>query len=213
MSGEWEICDIVDVLNKLNLCYIEILLFYVWFLNSEQNCVFQLYSGWCIVLVINVVEILLIVLGIKYVIDFGIVCISCYSYCIKVQCLLIEFILQVFVNQCKGCCGCVFEGICICFYFEDDFFLCLEFIDLEILCINLVLVILQMIVLGLGDIVVFLFVEVLDKCNIQDGVCLFEELGVIIMDEQVSVYKLMLFGCQFLQLFVDLCLVCMVLEV
>lgn len=32
------------------------------------------------------------VLGIKYVIDLGIVWISCYSYCIKVQCLLIELI-------------------------------------------------------------------------------------------------------------------------
>jgi len=46
--------------------------------------VFELYIGCCVVLVINVVEMLFIVLGVCYVVDNGMVCILCYSRWLKV---------------------------------------------------------------------------------------------------------------------------------
>lgn len=194
MSGEREIRDTADALNKLNLRHTEILPLYAR-LNSEQNRVFQSHSGRRIVLATNVAETSLTVPGIKYVIDPGTARISRYSYRTKVQRLPIEPISQASANQRKGRCGRVSEGICIRLYSEDDFSRP-EFTDPEILRTNLASVILQMTALGLGDIAAFPFVEAPDKRNIQDGVRLLEELGAITTDEQASAYKLTPLGRQ-----------------
>lgn len=69
MSGEREIRDTADALNKLNLRHTEILPLYARLSNSEQNRVFQSHSGRRIVLATNVAETSLTVPGIKYVID------------------------------------------------------------------------------------------------------------------------------------------------
>lgn len=181
MSGEREIRDTADALNKLNLRHTEILPLYARLSNSEQNRVFQSHSGRCIVLATNVAETSLTVPGIKYVIDPGTARISRYSYRTKVQRLPIEPISQASANQRKGRCGRVSEGICIRLYSEDDFLSRPEFTDPEILRTNLASVILQMTALGLGDIAAFPFVEAPDKRNIQDGVRLLEELWIRII--------------------------------
>ena len=212
MSGEREIRDTADALNKLNLRHTEILPLYARLSNSEQNRVFQSYSGRRIVLATNVAETSLTVPGIKYVIDPGTARISRYSYRTKVQRLPIEPISQASANQRKGRCGRVSEGICIRLYSEDDFLSRPEFTDPEILRTNLASVILQMTALGLGDIAAFPFVEAPDKRNIQDGVRLLEELGAITTDEQASAYKLTPLGRQLSQLPVDPRLARMVLE-
>ena len=100
MSGEREIRDTADALNKLNLRHTEILPLYARLSNSEQNRVFQSHSGRRIVLATNVAETSLTVPGIKYVIDPGTARISRYSYRTKVQRLPIEPISQgsVFVS-------------------------------------------------------------------------------------------------------------------
>lgn len=90
MSGEREIRDTADALNKLNLRHTEILPLYARLSNSEQNRVFQSHSGRRIVLATNVAETSLTVPGIKYVIDPGTARISRYSYRTKVQRLPIE---------------------------------------------------------------------------------------------------------------------------
>ncbi|EOJ4882351.1 helicase-related protein, partial [Shigella flexneri] len=212
MSGEREIRDTADALNKLNLRHTEILPLYARLSNSEQNRVFQSHSGRRIVLATNVAETSLTVPGIKYVIDPGTARISRYSYRTKVQRLPIEPISQASANQRKGRCGRVSEGICIRLYSEDDFLSRPEFTDPEILRTNLASVILQMTALGLGDIAAFPFVEAPDKRNIQDGVRLLEELGAITTDEQASAYKLTPLGRQLSQLPVDPRLARMVLE-
>ncbi|EHC72145.1 ATP-dependent helicase hrpA, partial [Salmonella enterica subsp. enterica serovar Mississippi str. A4-633] len=159
MSGEREIRDTADALNKLNLRHTEVLPLYARLSNSEQNRVFQSHSGRRIVLATNVAETSLTVPGIKYVIDPGTARISRYSYRTKVQRLPIEPISQASANQRKGRCGRVSEGICIRLYSEDDFLSRPEFTDPEILRTNLASVILQMTALGLGDIAAFPFVE------------------------------------------------------
>jgi ATP-dependent helicase HrpA len=177
MSGEREIRDTADALNKLNLRHTEVLPLYARLSNSEQNRVFQAHSGRRIVLATNVAETSLTVPGIKYVIDPGTARISRYSFRTKVQRLPIEPVSQASANQRKGRCGRVSEGICIRLYSEDDFLSRPAFTDPEILRTNLASVILQMTALGLGDIAAFPFVEAPDKRNIQDGVRLLEELG------------------------------------
>ncbi len=116
MSGEREIRDTADALNKLNLRHTEVLPLYARLSNSEQNRVFQSHSGRRIVLATNVAETSLTVPGIKYVIDPGTARISRYSYRTKVQRLPIEPISQASANQRKGRCGRVSEGsafVCI----------------------------------------------------------------------------------------------------
>jgi ATP-dependent helicase HrpA len=80
MSGEREIRDTADALNKLDLRHTEVLPLYARLSNSEQNRVFQPHSGRRIVLATNVAETSLTVPGIKYVIDPGTARISRYSY-------------------------------------------------------------------------------------------------------------------------------------
>lgn len=212
MSGEREIRDTAEALNRLDLPHTEVLPLYARLSNAEQNRVFQPHVGRRIVLATNVAETSLTVPGIKYVIDPGQARISRYSYRTKVQRLPIEPVSQASANQRKGRCGRVSEGICIRLYAEDDFLSRAEFTDPEILRTNLASVILQMTALGLGDIAAFPFVEAPDKRNIQDGVRLLEELGAITTDASLTVYKLTETGRQLSQLPVDPRLARMVLE-
>ena len=211
MSGEREIRDTADALNRRDLAHTEILPLYARLSNAEQNRVFQSHTGRRIVLATNVAETSLTVPGIKYVIDPGTARISRYSFRTKVQRLPIEPVSQASANQRKGRCGRVSEGICIRLYSEDDFLSRPEFTDPEILRTNLASVILQMTALGLGDISAFPFVEAPDKRNIQDGVKLLEELGAITQAENQH-YKLTTSGRTLAQLPVDPRLAKMVLE-
>lgn len=211
MSGEREIRDTADALNRLNLPHTEVLPLYARLSNSEQNRVFQSHHGRRIVLATNVAETSLTVPGIKYVIDPGTARISRYSFRTKVQRLPIEPVSQASANQRKGRCGRVSEGVCIRLYSEQDFLSRPAFTDPEILRTNLASVILQMTSLGLGDIAAFPFVEAPDKRNIQDGVRLLEELGAIATADNGH-YQLTPQGRQLAQLPIDPRLARMVLE-
>lgn len=211
MSGEREIRDTADGLNKLDLPHTEVLPLYARLSNSEQNRVFQSHSGRRIVLATNVAETSLTVPGIKYVIDPGTARISRYSFRTKVQRLPIEPISQASANQRKGRCGRVSDGICIRLYSEEDFLSRPEFTDPEILRTHLASVILQMTALGLGDIAAFPFVQAPDKRHIQDGVRLLEELGAL-ADDSTHGYRLSPLGRQLAQLPLDPRLARMVLE-
>lgn len=179
MSGEREIRDTADALQRRELPHTEILPLYARLSASEQNRVFHSHVGRRIILATNVAETSLTVPGIKYVIDPGTARISRYSYRTKVQRLPIEPISQASANQRKGRCGRVSDGICIRLYDEQDFLSRPQFTDPEILRTHLASVILQMISLGLGDIAAFPFVEAPDKRNISDGIRLLEELGAV----------------------------------
>lgn len=213
MSGEREIRDTADALNKRQLRHTEVLPLFARLSNSEQNRIFHPHNGRRIILATNVAETSLTVPGIKYVIDTGFARVSRYSYRTKVQRLPIEPISQASANQRKGRCGRVSDGICIRLYSEDDFISRSEFTDPEILRTNLASVILQMTSIGLGDISAFPFVQPPDKRNIQDGVRLLEELGAL-QDEtdHNGAYRLTPMGKQLAQLPIDPRLARMVLE-
>jgi ATP-dependent helicase HrpA len=179
LSGEREIRDTADALNKQQYRHTEVLPLYARLSNSEQNKVFSVHSARRIVLATNVAETSLTVPGIKYVIDPGTARISRYSVRSKVQRLPIEPISQASANQRAGRCGRVSDGICIRLYSEDDYLSRDVFTDPEILRTNLASVILQMMALGLGKVDDFPFVQPPDSRSINDGFKLLEELGAI----------------------------------
>ncbi|MGX1131674.1 ATP-dependent helicase HrpA [Streptomyces glaucescens] len=212
LSGEREIRDTADALNKKQYRFTEVLPLYARLTHAEQHRVFQPHTGRRIVLATNVAETSLTVPGIKYVIDPGFARISRYSHRTKVQRLPIEAISQASANQRKGRCGRTSDGICIRLYSEDDFLARPEFTDAEILRTNLASVILQMTAAGLGDIEKFPFIDPPDHRNIRDGVQLLQELGALDPQQKDPRKRLTETGRKLAQLPVDPRLARMVLE-
>ncbi|GAA0624651.1 ATP-dependent RNA helicase HrpA [Streptomyces crystallinus] len=212
LSGEREIRDTADALNKKNLRSTEVLPLYARLSHAEQHRVFQQHTGRRIVLATNVAETSLTVPGIKYVIDPGTARISRYSHRTKVQRLPIEAVSQASANQRKGRCGRTSDGVCIRLYSEDDFLSRPEFTDAEILRTNLASVILQMTAAGLGDIEKFPFIDPPDHRNIRDGVQLLQELHALDPAEKDPRKRLTPMGRKLAQLPVDPRLARMVLE-
>ncbi|MFD7695206.1 ATP-dependent RNA helicase HrpA [Streptomyces sp. NPDC059805] len=212
LSGEREIRDTADALEKKRYRFTEVLPLYARLSHAEQHRVFQQHTGRRIVLATNVAETSLTVPGIKYVIDPGFARISRYSHRTKVQRLPIEAISQASANQRKGRCGRTSDGICIRLYSEDDFNARPEFTDAEILRTNLASVILQMTAAGLGDIEKFPFIDPPDHRNIRDGVQLLQELGALDPAQKDPRKRLTDTGRKLAQLPVDPRLARMVLE-
>ncbi|MET8770297.1 ATP-dependent RNA helicase HrpA [Streptomyces sp. NPDC004658] len=212
LSGEREIRDTADALEKKKYRFTEILPLYARLSHAEQHRVFQPHTGRRIVLATNVAETSLTVPGIKYVIDPGFARISRYSHRTKVQRLPIEPVSQASANQRKGRCGRTSDGICIRLYSEDDFLARPEFTDAEILRTNLASVILQMTAAGLGDIEKFPFIDPPDHRNIRDGVQLLQELGALDPAQKDPRKRLTDTGRKLAQLPVDPRLARMVLE-
>jgi ATP-dependent helicase HrpA len=212
LSGEREIRDTAEALNKKQYRFTEVLPLYARLSHAEQHRVFQQHTGRRIVLATNVAETSLTVPGIKYVIDPGTARISRYSHRTKVQRLPIEAISQASANQRKGRCGRTSDGICVRLYSEDDFNARPEFTDPEILRTNLASVILQMTAAGLGDIEKFPFIDPPDHRNIRDGVQLLQELGAFDPAQKDPRKKLTEMGRKLSQLPVDPRLARMVVE-
>ncbi|MEV5509001.1 ATP-dependent RNA helicase HrpA [Streptomyces orinoci] len=212
LSGEREIRDTADALEKKKLRFTEILPLYARLSHAEQHRVFQRHTGRRIVLATNVAETSLTVPGIRYVIDPGFARISRYSHRTKVQRLPIEPVSQASANQRKGRCGRTSDGICIRLYSEDDFLARPEFTDAEILRTNLASVILQMTAAGLGDIEKFPFIDPPDRRNIKDGIDLLQELGALDPRQKDPKKRLTPLGRKLSQLPVDPRLARMVLE-
>ncbi|QCF26243.1 ATP-dependent RNA helicase HrpA [Hydrocarboniclastica marina] len=161
------------------LRHADILPLYARLSTAEQQRVFQSHTGRRIVLSTNVAETSLTVPGIRYVIDSGLARISRYSVRSKIQRLPIEAVSQASANQRKGRCGRVAPGLCFRLYEESDFLGRPEFTDPEIRRTNLASVILQMALLGLGEIRRFPFLDGPDQRQVNDGFKLLEELGAV----------------------------------
>jgi len=186
LSGERDIRETANYLEKQNLQHTEILPLLARLSASEQNKIFGRSSKRRIILATNVAETSLTVPGIKYVIDSGLARISRYSWRSKIQRLPIEAISQASANQRKGRCGRVSAGICYRLYSEDDFNLREEFTAPEIQRTNLAAVILQMENMQLGHVEDFPFVEPPDSRLVNDGYKLLHELGAIDAKNKVT---------------------------
>jgi len=179
LPGERDIRELAKVLRHQK--QLEVLPLYARLSHAEQNRVFDLSGrrGTRVVIATNVAETSLTVPGIRYVIDPGEARISRYSFRTKVQRLPIEPISQASANQRKGRCGRIESGVCLRLYSEQDFSNRPEFTDPEIKRTNLAAVILQMLLLRLGHIEAFPFLNPPDPRMVRDGYKLLEELGAV----------------------------------
>jgi ATP-dependent helicase HrpA len=179
LSGEREIRDTADALQRLELVHTEVLPLYARLSSAEQHRVFGSHRGRRVVLATNVAETSITVPGIRSVVDPGTARISRYSYRTKVQRLPIEPVSQASANQRAGRCGRVGPGVCIRLYAEEDFEARPEFTDPEILRTNLASVILQMADLRLGAVADFPFVDPPDGRQVAAGLDLLDEIGAL----------------------------------
>ncbi|MEJ1403747.1 MAG: ATP-dependent RNA helicase HrpA [Candidatus Sedimenticola sp. (ex Thyasira tokunagai)] len=186
LSGEREIRETAESLRKHKLQLTEVLPLYARLGPGEQGRIFKTGGARRIILATNVAETSLTVPGIRYVIDAGFARISRYSHRSKVQRLPVERISQASSDQRKGRCGRVAEGICIRLYSEEDFDSRSEFTEPEILRTNLASVILQMKLLGFGEIEDFPFVDPPDSRLIKDGYRVLEEVGAVDRERMVT---------------------------
>jgi len=186
LSGEREIRETAENLRKHKLALTEVLPLYARLGPAEQARVFRRGGNRRIILATNVAETSLTVPGIRYVIDVGYARISRYSHRSKVQRLPVERISQASADQRKGRCGRVAAGICIRLYDEEDFAARAEFTEPEIQRTNLASVILQMKLLGFGNIEQFPFVDKPDHRLIKDGYRVLEEIGAMTDDRRVT---------------------------
>jgi len=186
LVGEREIREMALVLRRAALPHTEILPLYARLGAAEQQRIFQSHAGRRVILATNVAETSLTVPGIRYVIDSGEVRLSRYSYRSKVQRLPVEAISRASADQRKGRCGRVAAGVCYRLYSEEDYAGRPAFTDPEILRTNLAAVILQMLVLRLGDIEDFPFLQAPERGYINDGYKLLEELGAVTPDKHLT---------------------------
>ncbi len=186
LSGEREIREAAEALRNHQHRGIEILPLYARLSSAEQARIFQPKGGRRIILATNVAETSLTVPGIRNVIDLGFARISRYSPRSKIQRLPVERIARSSADQRKGRCGRVAAGICIRLYSEEDFEARAEFTEPEILRTNLASVILQMKVLGFGDIGDFPFIDPPDSRLIKDGYRVLEEISAVDGQRQVT---------------------------
>lgn len=179
LSGEREIRDMADALRQQPHKGIAILPLYARQGSAEQALIFRPDGSRRIILATNVAETSLTVPGVRHVIDSGRARISRYSHRSKVQRLPIEPISQASANQRLGRCGREAPGICIRLFEEEDFAGRPEFTEPEIQRTNLASVILQMKILGFGDIHEFPFLDPPDARLIRDGYRQLHEIGAL----------------------------------
>ena len=177
LPSERDIREVADRLRREQLRDTDILPLFGRLSLADQQRVFRPQAARRIVLATNVAETSLTVPRIKAVIDTGTARISRYSLRTKTQRLPIEPISQAAANQRAGRCGRTASGICIRLYSEDDYRQRPAYTEPEILRTNLAAIILQMLVLKLGDIAAFPFVDPPDARQINDGYRLLFELG------------------------------------
>ena len=179
LSGEREIRETAEHLRKQRLQLTEVLPLYARLGPAEQNRIFHPGGQRRIILATNVAETSVTVPGIRYVIDTGYARISRYSHRSKVQRLPVEAVSRASADQRKGRCGRLAAGVCIRLYAEEDFSTRAAFTEPEILRTNLASVILQMRILGFGEIAKFPFLDPPDKRLIRDGYRVLEEVGAV----------------------------------
>ena len=179
MSGEQEIRETVNHLERKKLLGVEVLPLYGRLTPAEQQKVFHPGSKRRIIIATNVAETSVTVPRIKYVIDAGTARIKRFNSRSGIESLQAEAISQASANQRAGRCGRIGPGICVRLYSEDDYAGRESFTDPEIKRSSLAGVILQMYLLRLGKIENFPFIEPPSLNLIKAGYNELEEIGAI----------------------------------
>ncbi len=191
LSGERDILEAAHYLRKQknyhrDFQHCEIVPLYARLTLKEQQKIFAPHTGRRIVLATNVAETSLTVPGIRYVIDLGKARVSRYSHRTRVQRLPIENISQASANQRAGRCGRLEAGVCVRLYSEQDFQTRPAFTDPEIRRTNLASVILQMLLLRLGNVADFPFLDPPESRHVNEGYSLLAELQAVDTQRRIT---------------------------
>ena len=179
LPGERDIREAAEVLSGDPSVASEVLPLYARLPTAKQDRIFHPRGGRRIILATNVAETSLTVPRIRHVIDTGVARISRYASRSKVQRLPVERISQASAEQRKGRCGRLAPGVCLRLYDEADFEARPTFTEPEIQRTNLAGVILQMLLLDLGDPREFPFLDPPAGRLIRDGYDTLHELGAL----------------------------------
>ncbi len=179
LSGEREIREARDYLERSGLRHTEILPLYARLSAAEQHRVFHPGALRRVILSTNVAETSLTVPRIRFVIDSGFARISRYAHRSRIQRLPIEPISQASANQRAGRCGRLGPGTCVRLYDREDFDLRPEYTEPEILRTSLAAVILRMATMDLGAVEEFPFIDPPAPRMIADAYHLLYELGAL----------------------------------
>ncbi len=179
MSGEQEIRETVNHLERKRLAGVEVLPLYGRLTPAEQQRVFKPGAKRRIVVATNVAETSVTVPRVRYVIDTGMARIKRYNSRSGVESLQVESISRASAAQRAGRCGRIGPGVCVRLYSEDDFAEREEFTDPEIKRSSLAGVILQMNLLRLGKIEDFPFIEPPPGGLVRAGYSELEEIGAL----------------------------------
>jgi ATP-dependent helicase HrpA len=186
LSGEREIREARDYLEKQKLSRTEVLPLYARLSSAEQQRIFHPGGDRRIILSTNVAETSLTVPRVKFVIDSGLARISRYSHRSKVLRLPIEAISQASANQRAGRCGRLGPGTCIRLFDHDEFEQRPEYTKPEILRTSLASVMLRMAAMDLGDIAEFPFVDMPPRRMVTDAWNTLLELNAMGDDRHIT---------------------------
>ncbi|MEM9058752.1 MAG: helicase-related protein, partial [Pseudomonadota bacterium] len=186
LPGEQQIRECARRLHKHPQVTAEVLPLLARLSAKEQDRVFSPGKARRVILATNIAETSLTVPRIRYVVDTGTARIKRYNAKARIEQLGIEPVSQASANQRAGRCGRLRDGVCVRLYSEDDFHARGPFTDPEIVRSNLASVILQMSILGLGDIGSFAFVDAPRDRYVRDGYRLLRELGAVDSRERVT---------------------------
>jgi len=179
LPAERDIRETRDLLEGRQFAGTEIIPLFGRLTNAEQQRVFAPTQARKIVVATNIAETSLTIPGIRFVVDTGLARLSRYSPQARTRRLPIEPIAQSSADQRKGRCGRVEAGVCIRLYSEQDYRERPRFTQPEIQRCNLADVILRMLVVGLGDIERFPFLNAPPAKAVRAGYQLLEELGAL----------------------------------
>tara|TARA_R110002110_G_scaffold383245_2_gene594613 strand:+ start:55605 stop:59462 length:3858 start_codon:yes stop_codon:yes gene_type:complete len=178
-SGEKEIREVIDVLDRLKLRNTTIMPLYSRLNQQQQQQIFKSVVGRKIVVTTNVAETSITVPNIRFVIDSGLHKVNRYNYKNKLHRLDVEAISQASVMQRRGRCGRVGPGIYYALFTEEDFTLRPIYAEPEILRSSLAKVLLSLMALNIKDTSHFPFVDAPDSKYIKDGLRLLRQLEAV----------------------------------
>lgn len=179
LATEREILEWARLIRGRFVNAFEVLPLYARLPPKEQQRIFESSKRQRILLATNVAETSLTVPGIKYVIDLGRARINRYSPRARINRLPIEQISQASADQRSGRCGRIGPGTCFRIYDESEFSDAPRYTLPEIKRSNLASVMLQGMLLRLGDIAQFPFIDPPERAAIVEARKSLTELSAI----------------------------------
>ncbi|MCK9275837.1 MAG: ATP-dependent RNA helicase HrpA [Syntrophales bacterium] len=179
MPTEQDIRETCEVLEGKNYKNSIVLPLFGRLAAADQERIFYPTREDKLIVATNVAETSITIPGIRYVVDTGLARISEYNAATRTKGLPVKPVSRSSALQRAGRCGRMQSGICVRLYSEEDYEERPLFTPPEILRSNLAEVILRMMILKIGDMSDFPFIDPPRPKAVKDGYDILKELGAI----------------------------------